>query len=181
MSDRDVEVCLQATLVKSCRAKLWICELGNGTNPFPLRKSKTLCPRRSVTMQIWFRKSKESLRCMHLFRFVLSFSDNVERTRSSMRDASRYFCTERIILTAHFVFFFLSKASTTFPKVPWPRSRTMESASASADGELERHVTLLTSLCQIGIWSDDIMTVFVIDFLMLGEKLRGISSCRTGR
>src|SRR2546421_11606088 len=86
-------------------------------------------------MQMWFRKSKESRKCIHLFRFVLSFSDNVDRTRSSMRDASRYFCTERIILTAHFVFLFLSKASTTFPNVPWPRSLTMESANTLVDGK----------------------------------------------
>lgn len=32
---------------------------------FPLRKSKTLIPRSSVTMQIWFRKSKQSCRWMH--------------------------------------------------------------------------------------------------------------------
>src|SRR2546421_12718336 len=87
-------------------------------------------------MQMWFRKSKESRKCIHLFRFVLSFSDNVDRTRSSMRDASRYFCTERIILTAHFVFLFLSKASTTFPKVPWPKSLTMESAIKGLANEI---------------------------------------------
>jgi hypothetical protein len=130
-------------------------------------------------MQIWFRKSKESRRCMHLFRFVLSFNDNVERTRSSMRDASRYFCTERIILTAHFVFLFLSKASTTFPKVPWPRSLTMESASELVDEKPERHIRLLTSLRQIGIGGDNVMTVFVVDLLVLGEVLQNISSCQT--
>lgn len=41
-----------ATLVRSCLAKLWIWLLGNGTKPFAFRKSKTLWPRRSVTMQI---------------------------------------------------------------------------------------------------------------------------------
>jgi hypothetical protein len=98
-------------------------------------------------MQMWFRKSKESRRWMHLFRLVLSFSDNVERTRSSMRDASRYFCTERIILTAHFVFLFLSKASTTFPKVPWPKSLTMESAIGLAD-EISGFYMSAAYICQ---------------------------------
>jgi hypothetical protein len=130
-------------------------------------------------MQMWFRKSKESRRCMHLFRFVLSFSDKVERTRSSMRDASRYFCTERIILTAHFVFLFLSKASTTFPKVPWPRSLTMESADVLVDKTTGKCVILLTSLCQIGIWGDNVMTVFIINLLMLGDVLQNVNSCQT--
>ena len=113
---------IQATLVKSCRAKLWIWLLGKGTNPLPLRKSKTLWPRRSVTIQMWLRKSKQSRRCMHLFRFCRSLWDKVCSTRSSMREASRYFCTDRMILIAHFDLVRLSKASTTLPKVPWPRS-----------------------------------------------------------
>lgn len=120
---------LQATLVKSCRAKLWICELGKGTKPFPLRKSNTLCPKRSVTMQIWFLKSKESRKCMHLLRLVLSFRARVDSTRSSILEASRYFWTDRIILTAHRVFFFLSYASTTLPNVPCPSSLIISSDS----------------------------------------------------
>lgn len=49
---------LQATLVNNCRAKVCMCELGNGVKLLFLRKSKTLCPYRSVTIQIWFLKSK---------------------------------------------------------------------------------------------------------------------------
>ena len=52
---RDDDGTLQATLVSSCRAKFCICVLGNGTKAFDLRKSNTLCPSRSVTMQIWLR------------------------------------------------------------------------------------------------------------------------------
>ena len=89
-----------------------------------------------------------------------------------MRDASRYFCTERIILTAHFVFLFLSKASTTFPNVPWPRSLTMESANELVDEIPKEHVRLLTSLCQMGIWGDNVVTIFVINLLVFGEVLR---------
>src|SRR5436305_11893264 len=113
---------------------------------------------------------------MHLFRLVLSFSDKVERTRSSIRDASRYFCTERIILTAHFVFLFLSKASTTFPKVPWPRSLTMESAiKGLADENFWIFIRrLLTSVGKIGIWGDNVVAIFVINLLVLGEILRKI-------
>jgi len=44
---------LQATLVKSWRAKLWIWLLGKGTKLLLFRKSKTLWPRRSMTMQMW--------------------------------------------------------------------------------------------------------------------------------
>ena len=55
---------------------------------------------------------------MHLFRFSLSLEDSVDRTRNSIRDASRYFCTERMIFTAQRVFFLRSYASTTLPKVP---------------------------------------------------------------
>ena len=135
---------LQATLVNSCLAKFWIWLLGNGTKPLPLRKSNTLWPSRSVTIQIWLRKSKESRRCMHLFRFVLSFRERVERTRSSIREASRYFCTERMILTAHLVFFRLSYASTTLPNVPWPRSLTTESDYVSSRSK--RSAMELTSL-----------------------------------
>lgn len=43
---------LHATLVKSCLANLWICVLGNGTNWLDFKKSNTLCPYRSVTMQM---------------------------------------------------------------------------------------------------------------------------------
>jgi hypothetical protein len=65
---------------------------------------------------------------MHLFRLWRSFDARVDNTRNSILDASRYFCTERIIFTAHRVFRWLSYASTTFPNVPCPRSRMMESA-----------------------------------------------------
>lgn len=44
---------LHATLVSSCRAKLWIWLLGNGAKILPFKKSKTLIPNRSVTMPMF--------------------------------------------------------------------------------------------------------------------------------
>jgi len=43
---------IQATLVNSCLAKLCIWLLGKGTNMLAFRKSKTLCPSKSVTMHM---------------------------------------------------------------------------------------------------------------------------------
>jgi hypothetical protein len=123
---------LQATLVKSCLAKFWIWLFGNGTNWLPFRKSKTLCPSRSMTMHIWPRKSKQSRRCIHLFRFSWSFALSVERTRSSIREASRYFWTDLMILTATSLSRLLSRALTTLPNVPCPRSDSISSALLSA-------------------------------------------------
>jgi hypothetical protein len=51
----------------------------------------------------------------------------VDKTRNSMRLASRYFCTERMILMATSAFLLRSYACTTLPNVPWPRSFTIES------------------------------------------------------
>lgn len=102
--------------------------LGNGTKLLDFKKSKTLCPYKSVTMQIWFRKSKQSRRWMQRFWLCLSFDANVESTRSSIREASRYLGTERMTLIAHSVFFLRSQAWTTLPKVPWPRSFMIWSA-----------------------------------------------------
>jgi hypothetical protein len=138
IKERGEDGYLQATLVRSCRAKFWIWLLGNGTNPLPLRKSKTLCPSKSVTMQIWFRKSKQSRKWMHLLRLVLSFDARVDKTRSSILEASLYFWTDRMILTAQRVFFFLSKASTTLPKVPCPSSFTTESGKRQISMEIDR-------------------------------------------
>src|SRR4051794_15628881 len=64
---------------------------------------------------------------MHRFWLSLSFDASVERTLSSIREASRYFGTERITLMAHRVPFLLSYASTTLPNVPCPRSFTIVS------------------------------------------------------
>lgn len=67
---------------------------------------------------------------MHLLRLVLSFEAKVDNTRSSIFEASRYFWTERMILTAHRVLRCLSYASTTFPNVPWPSNLIMRSVSS---------------------------------------------------
>lgn len=157
---------LQATLVNSCRAKLWIWLLGKGTKPLPLRKSNTLWPRRSVTIQMWFRKSNASRRCIHLLRFALSLSASVESTLSSILEASRYFCTERIILMATFVFFRLSYASTTLPNVPWPRSLLISSKMLLVSDRLGILVKQ-TSFGQGHPFFYNIVTVLVVDFLVL--------------
>jgi hypothetical protein len=36
---------------------------------------------------------------------------------------------------------------------------------------------LLTSVGEIGIWVDDVVAIFVVDLLVLGEILRNISNC----
>lgn len=82
---------LQATLVKSCRAKLCMWLFGKGTKPLPFKKSNRLRSSRSVTMQICPRKSKQSRRWMHRYRFSASFCRKVCRARSSILAASRYF------------------------------------------------------------------------------------------
>ena len=116
-----------------------MCEPGNGTKPPAFRKSKTLRPRRGVTMQIWPRQSKQSFSWMQRFWLCSSAARRVCRTRSSIRDASRYyrscqlwskleglssctFGTARIIFTATSLRLRISNAFTTLPKVPWPRS-----------------------------------------------------------
>ena len=124
----DKMIHLQATLVKSCLAKFWIWLLGNGTKEFAFRKSNTLWPSKSVTMQMWFLKSKQSRRWIHRFLLVSSLDARVDRTRSSIREASRYFWTDLMIFTAQRVFLCLSYASTTLPNVPWPRRRIIESS-----------------------------------------------------
>ena len=68
---------------------------------------------------------------MHLFRFSRSLYFNVLRTRNSILLASRYFCTDRMILMAHLDLLRLSYASTTLPKVPWPSSLRISSVLIS--------------------------------------------------
>ena len=166
----------QATLVNNWRAKFWIWLLGNGTKELLLRKSNTLWPKRSVTIQMWFRKSKQSRKWMHLFRFVLSLDANVDSTRNSIFDASRYFCTERIIFTAHRTFRCLSYASTTLPKVPWPSKRIIESISCQQVlSPLSKDN--LTSIRKWRICLDYIMSIIIINFFVFPIRvLRGSAS-----
>ena len=58
---------------------------------------------------------------MQRFRLSVSFAFKVARTRSSILEASLYFCTLRMILMATGLSRRLSRAFTTFPKVPCPR------------------------------------------------------------
>jgi len=37
---------------------------------------------------------------------------------------------------------------------------------------------LLTSVSEIGIWVDDVVAIFVVNLLVLGEILRNISDCQ---
>ena len=83
-----------------------------------------------ITMHICPRKSKQSRRCIHLFRFSWSFALSVERTRSSIREASRYFCTDLMILTATSFPRLLSMALTTLPNVPWPSKAIISSGES---------------------------------------------------
>ena len=139
-----VEVNLQATLPKSCRANDCICCLGKGANSFSFRKSYTHIPRSSETKHIWLRWSNQCDRCIHLLekmnkewkngvmqraycRFMGSRSLSFCKTRTSILLASRYFGMARIILIATLVLFWVSTASTTFPNVPCPKSRTVRS------------------------------------------------------
>lgn len=60
-----------ATLRSSCFAKDQMSLQGNGWNSLSLRKSKTLCPSSSDTMQTWLRYVNVSMRWMHLLRTAL--------------------------------------------------------------------------------------------------------------
>lgn len=124
-------------------------------------------------MQIWFRKSKQSRRWMHLFRFCRSLWDRVCSTRSSMREASRYFCTDRMILIAHFVLRRLSKASTTLPKVPWPKSLLTWSANGQHSLRMmDPFLTeALTSVPYQHVLGHYIMAVVIVNLLVSGHIL----------
>ena len=161
--------CKNATLVNSCFANFWMWELGKGTKPLDLRKSKTLWPYKSVTMQMWFRKSKQSRRCIHRLMLCLSLEASVDSTRNSMRLASRYFGTERITLMAHFVPFLLSQASTTLPKVPWPRSFKIWSVQTLA--LVRRKRWMHTSLSEVGLRYYDVVAILVVNFLVFVARL----------
>ena len=144
---------------------MWV--LGKGTNWLLLRKSKTLWPSRSVTMQMWLRKSKVSRRWMHLLRLDWSLHASVESTRNSMREASRYFCTERIILMATSACLLRSQACTTLPNVPWPSSRTIESVEPESErSETRSEAKVLTSLGQVGVFLNNVVSVIIIHFLV---------------
>ena len=54
-------------------------------------------------MQMWFRKSKQSRRCIHRLMLCLSLDASVDNTLSSMRLASRYLGTDRMTLMAQLV------------------------------------------------------------------------------
>src|ERR1700761_8804421 len=115
-------------------------------------------------MQMWFRKSKQWRRWMHLLRLLRSLEASVERTRSSMRLASRYFWTERMILMAQRDFFRRSHASTTLPNVPWPKSLTI----LSVESARSRILGTLTSVGQACLGLDEIVAVAVV-VLVLGQ------------
>jgi hypothetical protein len=40
---------------------------------------------------------------------------------------------------------------------------------------------VLTSVSEIGIWGDNIVTIFVVDLLVLGEILWSISNCKAAK
>ena len=110
---------------------------------------------------------------MHLFRFCRSLWDKVCSTRNSMREASLYFCTDRMILIAHFVLSRLSKASTTLPKVPWPRSRLTWSANSQHSVRIIESalIAALTSVTYRHILRDYIMAIVVINLLVSSHSL----------
>ena len=130
-----------------------------------------------MTMQMCPRKSKQSRRCMHRFRFSWSFAFRVDNTRSSIREASRYFWTDLMILIATSLFLLRSRACTTFPSVPWPKSFVTESASwlVSRCGRSEA-LGKLTSFSQLGIWHHNVVPVIVIDLAIL--SVRGLFCCQ---
>ena len=105
---------------------------------------------------------------MHLFRLCLSFDASVASTRNSIREASRYFGTARIIFTAHLVPFFLSTASTTLPKVPWPKSFVILSVQRQPF-RLQAHAKekFHTSFCQFRIGYNYIMAIFIVNFFTI--------------
>lgn len=133
-------------------------------------------------MQMWLRKSNVSRRWIHLLRLCLSLHASVDKTLNSMRLASRYFCTERMILMATSAFLLRSYACTTLPKVPWPRSFTIESAgNGSVLHGSDRVLKLrrLTSLGQVGVVVNNIMSIIIVNLLVtLGRSLRSCQLLR---
>lgn len=102
-----------------------------------------------------------------------------------MRDASRYFCTERMILIAHLVRLRLSYASTTFPNVPWPSKRETESIryvnyasilEKSGSQTEEKVQLILTSLGEFAVLDNYKMSVIVIHPLLTRDSLLLISN-----
>ena len=85
------------------------------------------------------------------------------RTRISMFEASRYFGMARIIFTATFRWLERCVASTTLPKVPWPRRRTMRSGMREgvSDGG-QPHSWGLTSTANDIVWGDHIVSLLVV-------------------
>lgn len=99
---------------------------------------------------------------MHLFRFALSLEDNVDSTRSSILEASRYFWIERMILIAQRDRRCLSYASTTFPNVPCPSNLIIESEKSASVSRISHDHETLTSIRERCIWVDHIVAIVII-------------------
>ncbi len=101
---------------------------------------------------------------MHLYRFSGSLFRRVCSTRSSILAASRYFWMERIIFRATCSCRTMSKALTTLPNVPWPRSLSTRS---------RKNTRQICSACSFGraltlssdtlLGDDDKVPVLIVD------------------
>jgi hypothetical protein len=116
---------------------------------------------------------------MQRFWLCLSFDANVDNTLSSIREASRYFGTERMTLIAHRVPFFLSNASTTLPKVPCPSSlRIVSRMIVKLANYTRSNVRARTALCKICVRDNDIVAILIVDLLILHVRFLELISIR---
>ena len=119
--------------------------------------------------------SHESSRIDSL-RIPTSCLFNVSNTRISILLASLYFGTARITLMATLFLVASSRASTTLPNVPWPRSFTI--LSAHKPGVHASPQGLLTFGANDIIWLHDIVPFVIVPWWML---LCGRCGCSRGR